>query len=86
MLGTEWNDEKIREFTKEGNNAMPDKFILPLAYIIEPRLKEMLKPRLLIGGKEYEVKAGEEIDDLMSLSKDDFLKLMGKQPRKNKEL
>ena len=74
MLGTNWDKEQLEQFNSGGDEGpQSGKFILPLAYVIRPEIKETLTAKAHIHGKDYD-----EVEDLMDLDKDEFLKLMGK--------
>ena len=68
MLGTYWTKEQISEFCSTSVSNL-DSFVLPLAYLIQPKLKEMLAP------KEGAIDERTE-ENLADLPKEEFLKRM----------
>jgi len=81
MLGTHWDDEKVKALNlspKNINNNKSNKYMIPLALTIRPELKDFLS-------QEKKTISGEAIDknmvDLMDLSKDEFMEVTGQQKR-----
>lgn len=68
MLGTYWTRDQITEFCSTATSSL-DSFVLPLAYLIQPKLKEMLAP------KEGAINESTE-ENLADLPKEEFLKRM----------
>lgn len=72
MLGTNWNKEKLRNLFSSGTGSNPDEFLLPLAYLLAPNLKEMLKPSVTTGdGQQANIDG--EIQPLTDMPKEEFL-------------
>ena len=67
MLGTYWTKEQINEFCSTSVSTL-DSFVLPLAYLIQPKLKEMLSPKTT---SDYP-----EAENLADLPKEEFLNKM----------
>jgi hypothetical protein len=72
MLGTNWNKEKLRALFASGTGAQPDEFLLPLAHLIAPNLKEILKPTIQMGDGEHSNIDG-DIQPLTDMPKEEFL-------------
>ena len=73
MLGTNWNKAKIKAlFSSIDEGTQPDEFLLPLAYLIAPNLKEMLKPTVTTGDGEILDLEG-KIKPLTEMPKEEFL-------------
>ena len=72
MLGTNWNKEKIKALFASGTGTQSDEFLLPLAHLIAPNLKEMLKPAVQMGdGLHTDIEG--EIQPLTDMPKEEFL-------------
>jgi len=79
LLGTNWNKDKIKALlTESSSSTRPDKFIIPLAYLIRPDIKEMLKPSITVGGEKMEISPDEEVIDLATVPKEEFLRIMNR--------
>jgi hypothetical protein len=72
MLGTNWNKEKLRALFSSGSGIQHDEFLLPLAYLIAPNLKEMLKPTVTTGDGDNPNVDG-DIRPLTEMPKEEFL-------------
>lgn len=84
LLGTEWSREQVERLVNPKQGAtVPDKMFLPLSLAINPDLTEWLKQIFKvgqgqhIGGGEYVPGAGESVEELGDLSKDEWMKWIG---------
>jgi len=84
MIGYEWDLAAMKE-AKEKAEGQPSQdkkmFRVPLTVAIAPQLLKSFEEETVatpfIGGGEYQPKAGEKVVSMASLSKEDFLKMVG---------
>lgn len=87
MLGTTWDLEEILANRKSSDGAVNNKLLIPLTVAVNPKIMEYVHKQAdnvniqqaYIGGGEYQVKKGEKIKSMGELSKDEFLKMIGKK-------
>ena len=81
MLGTYWDENTLNGLLNSSEDGeLPKQFILPLTQVLDPELKDKLRPRYMVGGEE--LKPGEEKpENLMEMNPDEFLAMMGRGKR-----
>lgn len=89
-LGIVWDKKSLLEKT-EGDSSTPiEKLFIPLSVAVNPDILDYVKAQFKmstnskgpvhIGGGEYMPKPNEVVTSMGDLSKEDFLKLLGKKP------
>ena len=88
-LGIVW-DKKSFEEKLEKDNKPIEKLFIPLSVAVNPDILDYVKKQFnvskigkstMIGGGEYMPRPGEEIISMGELSKDEFMKLIGRRSR-----
>lgn len=93
-LGIVWNKKDMVEHVNESGNSSSkplEKLFIPLSVAVNPDILDYVKKQfkvsdkkrgpVFIGGGEYMPKGNEVVNSMEDLSKEDFLKLIGKGGR-----
>ena len=88
-LGIVWDKKSLVEKTENDSSKPIEKLFIPLSVAVNPDILDYVKAQfkmttsakgpVFIGGGEYTPKPHEVVTSMSDLSKEDFMKLMGKR-------